>query len=111
MAGQRGRHAVPAADLKIADGRHAHGAGQQQYGLNALRPHDGQQAAHQRVQTGQHAQHDDEEHVALRPSTVACGAMPKMPRSTQAAVYSAIPIWMTMAEISEIWPASRGRGG
>ena len=62
MAGQRGRHRVPPADLKIADDRHAHGAGQQQHGLDALGPHDGQQAADHRIEPREHAQHDDEEH-------------------------------------------------
>ena len=61
-AGQRVGHFRPAADVVKARRRNADGPDQQEHRLDALRQHHGQQAADHRVDAGQHAQHDDEEH-------------------------------------------------
>ena len=104
-------HGLPPAHVVIADNGDANGADQQQHRLEALRPDHRQQAADHRINAGQHAQHDDEEHQGVDaagwwPST----SMPKMPRSTTAAVYRATPMWITIAEISDTTQSSRGNG-
>jgi hypothetical protein len=52
----------PAADLHIADDRDDHRADEQQNRLHAFRPHDREQAAEHRVDSGQSSEDDDEKY-------------------------------------------------